>query len=732
MAVQPYDNCPCESGKKFRFCCQKVAKYGDRAEEMLSKGQVAGALQAIDEGLGVDPQNMWLRTMKVRTLLGTHDHDAARPVIASILESHPSYRPVLLLRLQDELAHASVSDAVATLQEIIDATPSGGIKESLAWMAFLGRAIADLGLVFPALAHLRVASSDADVIEAAGRTVATLEGSAGVPPWLRDIYELAPAPSGVAVERWSNGIALAARGRWQRAAAIFEAIAAEHPQCAPVWFNLGLCQAWLAQIEAAAQALERYATLEQNHDSAVDALALAQCLDTRESAQTVDVIHVHYRIRDHSRLLQKLKDHPRFQVHMLDAQQDELGEGVKDEFYLLDKDSVNDSATVTMENLPAIVGVVRTRGKELELEFAEPINDDPRPVTTVEAAGDAIEPDGSRSVVGTIPVSTYRLRRMWGVPSGTPMAMRRVRQMVHDQNYRDVWQDTPLGWLGNRTPSEASGIPELKLPLRAAVLINEYSCEVPLFDIDMDALRRRLGLENEPWIDGEGVDIGRLPLARLRYVRSDSLPTPALKALFDRVTRFAMPLAIERAAAALVARPADRDQFDSVSAFHSLVDLARHRADRAAAVGWLEQARRFDAEAGVPERPTWDIVEWETSFHFDAMQHWAPRLAQLVKKLERNKEASQELMLVLVRTRIVRFVPHPSEPDRVVMDARLLEQILSRFENAQTGMIDLTPVAGQAGKIWTPGGQSIGESPIILPGQESPARQRSKLVIPGS
>src|SRR5882672_8945217 len=100
MPVQPYDNCPCGSGKKFKWCCQKVARYAERAEQMLEKGQTAGALQAIDEGLAVEPQNPWLRHMKVQVLLNTHDHEAAGQLIQDILSSHPGHRPVLLLRLQ--------------------------------------------------------------------------------------------------------------------------------------------------------------------------------------------------------------------------------------------------------------------------------------------------------------------------------------------------------------------------------------------------------------------------------------------------------------------------------------------------------------------------------------------------------------------------------------------------------------------------------------------------------
>jgi hypothetical protein len=312
--------------------------------------------------------------------------------------------------------------------------------------------------------------------------------------------------------------------------------------------------------------------------------------------------------------------------------------------------------------------------------------------------------------------------------------VRRIRQLVHQQNYHEVWPDTPLGWLGNRTPREAAQLPELKPVLRAAVMLNEYACEVPMFDIDMDALRSRLGLHPEPWLDGDKLDIERLPLARLRRVRVESLSVPQLRLMFERASRFSLPLATERSAAELVTRPAEREQFDPTFAFYSLIELAKRRADRAAAARWLAQARRFDVETNAAaERPTWDIAEWEISLQFDSIQEWGPRLVQLVKKLESNKEAAQELTLVLVRAGIIRLAPHPSDPNRMMMDARILEQILARFAAPQGSMLDLSPVGGQPGKIWTPADQIPGgDSSIVLPGQESAAKPRSKLVIPGS
>jgi tetratricopeptide (TPR) repeat protein len=734
MALQAYDNCPCGSGKKLKFCCQKVAKYAERAVEMFQKGQPAAAMQSLEDGLVADPRNLWLRTLKLQMLLATHDHEAAQPLIADILDTNPGCRNILQIRLEDELSHGDAPTAAATLQQIIDAHPQLDDDSYIA-MVILGRALTDLDCEFSALAHLRVASSSESLKERTQQALGALERDATNPPWLREPYELRPAPNGQAAERWGNAIALAATGRWQRALAIFELIAHEQPENPAVWFNLGLCQGWLAQQDNAAKSLEKYASLEQNDERAVDALALAQSLDPRDSAQSVDAIEIQYPIRDHSRLLQRLKDHARFQVHALDVQDDELGPGIKNQFYLLDKNLVGDLGAVTMENLPAVVGVVSTRGMTALLQFADPVPDDPRPALLIEAAGDSIDSNGVRSAAGTVPLSSYRMHRMWAIPAGTSAPdMRRVREMVHDRSLRDTWIDTPLGWLDNKTPREAAAIPELKLKLRAAILVIEYSCEPALYDIDMDGLRRSLGVDPEPRIEANGrFELNRTSLGRLRYVRVDGLPTAVLKAYFDRACAFALPIAMGRSAAALVARAEDRDQFDSNKAFHKLIESARRRSDQGAALKYVADARRFDAAAGLAtEQPTWDIAEWEVSLDNDAPHEWAPRLAQLVKKMEANEEGTKELMLTLLRVGILRLVPHPSEPNRMILDGRMLEQILMRYSGPQSSTLDLTPVGGQPGKIWTPRDQIPHgrESAIVVPGQAAPAKPATKLVFP--
>ena len=53
--VDPYSPCPCGSEKKFKWCCQKVEAYAERAHRLEDNGQHDAALAAYDEGLAKIP-----------------------------------------------------------------------------------------------------------------------------------------------------------------------------------------------------------------------------------------------------------------------------------------------------------------------------------------------------------------------------------------------------------------------------------------------------------------------------------------------------------------------------------------------------------------------------------------------------------------------------------------------------------------------------------------------------
>src|SRR3954451_19658546 len=80
-AVDPYSPCPCGSGQKFKWCCQKVEAFADRAERLFEGGQVEAAFQALDEGLRKVPDNPWLMLRKALIHFRRREPARARPLL---------------------------------------------------------------------------------------------------------------------------------------------------------------------------------------------------------------------------------------------------------------------------------------------------------------------------------------------------------------------------------------------------------------------------------------------------------------------------------------------------------------------------------------------------------------------------------------------------------------------------------------------------------------------------
>ena len=73
--VDPYSPCPCGSGQKYKWCCQKVEAYAERVQRLVDNGQYESALKPLDEGLAKVPGNPWLSTRKALVQLHLNQFD---------------------------------------------------------------------------------------------------------------------------------------------------------------------------------------------------------------------------------------------------------------------------------------------------------------------------------------------------------------------------------------------------------------------------------------------------------------------------------------------------------------------------------------------------------------------------------------------------------------------------------------------------------------------------------
>src|SRR5262249_40394753 len=124
-SVDPYSPCPCGSGQKYKWCCQKVESYAERAQRMVDNGQYESALKPLDEGLAKVPDNPWLSTRKALTQLHPKQASPAKGTLRALLKSHPGHLggTILMTRLAVETEGAQAG--IAQFQQSLSAIAPG-------------------------------------------------------------------------------------------------------------------------------------------------------------------------------------------------------------------------------------------------------------------------------------------------------------------------------------------------------------------------------------------------------------------------------------------------------------------------------------------------------------------------------------------------------------------------------------------------------------------------------
>ncbi|MBX6312108.1 MAG: tetratricopeptide repeat protein [Isosphaeraceae bacterium] len=739
-SIDPYAPCPCGSGQKFKWCCQKVEPYAERAQKLLDNGQFDAALRAIDEGLRKVPDNPWLLTRKAIVQIRQGHTAQARPMLERIIAKQPSHVGAQALLVRVALETDGPRAGAAQLQQALTACPPEARGDLALSAQIVGMFLGELGHVPGALRHLELAEAlvpgDDPVIESSLRSI---ERDPSYSPWLRNPYELVPPPEGLEPSlrsRFEQAIGWGEEGFWASAASAFETLSAEG--IAEADRNLGLCRLWMADDAAAVAALRRYIGQVGATEDAIDLEALCQLVAPLGDDDQVEQVHLIWPLKDRDALLTTLRNSDRTAPEgrgPIDPDDPKSFE--VDYFRLLDRPKPVGEPPRRSEDLPRIVARVLVGQETVLLEAFDDEKLDGLIHQFTELAGSAIPPAHPKTKgLGKVPKAALALQQeLWLPPELDRDEVDRLLRQERARVVREVWPNTPMPYLGRRTPRQAAEAGNARIALRAALCLLEYTHGFVRDEIDFAALRASLGVEPEPEIDPETVDIGLLHLGRLHRVPAERLDDEKLIELWDRARLYVLPLAMENAARAIADRPAlfDREDVDRVTVFSDLANLALSRRMRTEAFAWLERGRRDEPAAERAENAVrWDMVEVRLRSRSESPESWVPLLAGVLERYRDNRDAGPVILTNLVDMGLIQMAPHPDDPDQMLLDSRPLQTLLMQYGprvttaagtlgiSATQGLWTPEAAAGGGGKIWTPGSEAgaAGEKPrLIIPGR---------------
>ncbi len=747
MAVDPYSLCPCGSGQKFKWCCHKVEDQAERADRLFRSGQAESAVQVLDEGLRKDPGNPWLLTRKASYLIQLGQNELAKTSLRQVLQRNPKHFGASILLTRLALETEGPAAGASHFQETLAVCPPEH-RANLATLAeFVGLAMNQYGKWGAAIAHLRLAEKLEPKKRDQESHLPTIERSESVPAWVKQPYVLLHPTAKLSPDvqqRFDQAVKWADDGLWSSAAAAFEILSGDATSPPEASFNLGLCRFWMADDAGAASAFRRYARRLGNTIEAVDIEALVQLIEPANAEDLVEHVQLIWPLRDREGLLGRLR---------ADNKIEELGSSPIDpnepespkveHFGILDRPTLEAPETgLRPEDIPLFVAKILV-GHEI---VAVETYDDGRLDGIVErfttlAAGAIAPAHPKTKVLEQASRRTLALSWEWLLPEGLDEKEgERLDREQCARLVRDVWTKTPMPFLGNRTPNDASKNKDSVVPLRAALCLLENSSLEYGDLVDFPRLREGLGVGLEPAIDPATVDVDALHIARLRWIPADQLDDERLGKLYRRARRYALSEVMDKTARALVDRPSawEKVGVQPVTLFSQLALLASNAEKKEEALSWVEKGRQADpAPKRAAHAPIWEMVEVRIRAVSEPFESWVPTLSITLDRYKNDPAANQVIMLNLMEMGLLRLVPSPERNGEVLLDSRPLQAVLAEYGPRITTASGQLGVSASKGGIWTPGGDTAGAGGgLWTPGSDTGASRsqpdKPKLILPGS
>lgn len=159
MDIDVYQQCPCHSEKKIKFCCGKEVVAG--LNDVLDKsqaGQTAAALEQIDRLIARDGEKDCLATLRIKILMSLGQVEEAVAANERFLGRNPGHFLGLQNRSMLWLMEGDVKQSYESLQDAIDSVSGPRIPSSFS-KAFetLGAMLFRAGLVLAGRQHLEAA-----------------------------------------------------------------------------------------------------------------------------------------------------------------------------------------------------------------------------------------------------------------------------------------------------------------------------------------------------------------------------------------------------------------------------------------------------------------------------------------------------------------------------------------------------------------------------------------------
>lgn len=698
MTVDSYALCPCGSGKKVKFCCSDLVGDIEKIHRMIEGDQPRAALRHAEQTLAKHPRRASVLDLKATLELALGETDAARTTIDEYLQADPqnssAHACQAMLLASTEGGRAAVNSLQRALA-IVDREMPQRVFEAI---GVVGRALLNQGHIVAAQAHLwlHVGIAPRDDPRALELLV-KLNHYSGLPLLLRDNLRLQDWPADASWKAEAEKASrLADQGKWLEASGVIDRLGGTHGAVPTLLYNRAVLAGRLADDRALVAGLHAYAQMEVPLDDAVEAEAIAQLLDNESKEQQLDSVVRVYSIKDFDALVANLANDRRVQHVELDPAQGDDSDQPRPQhsYVLLDQPLPESGIGIERGKVPGLAGVISIFGRQTDRPERLELTTDDGPIlegtlaALLEAGGDALGEIIEQRVVGSITPTEQALNWRWHFPLDTPIADR--RKLVAEERHvaiSDRWPDVPRPALAGKTPRDAAGDPQLRIPLMAAILILEQGGNSRGDAASIAVLRDKLGLPQPEPIDASGTGVTALSLVRVPRLIMESVSDDDLVQLYRRSVLIAAQAATAIIAREAINRPPVATRIPPADAFRRLI-AAEDDDERALAL--IQEARERSAAVG-ESTATWDLAELELHIETGNPEQAQATLARIEQLHLDDPQVASAVYRLLYETGVI-------SPEDVAAHGQPGEERRPAFAGAAPA-----PAASESGsRIWTP------------------------------
>ncbi len=710
MDIDIYQQCPCHSEKKIKFCCGKeIISDLNQVLAKNSAGQSQAALDQLDRTISRSGPKDCLLTIQTHILIATGQIEKAKESNALFLKSNPKHSTGLHHRALIELAEEKISQSVNSLQDAMDAITGNEIPISLS-NAFrvIGLGLLSEGHLVGARAHLKYASAlkggnDDELQRMIYETFRIPRSSL----LLKQDFSLAPVPENVEWAKWFRNAHLALdRGQFRKGLRFLKKIDEHEPDQPVVLHGMAILNMFLGDLPGIVAAWRRYSRLPGLPDyEAVEAEAIAQLFDSESTTRSIDIVRVTFELTETDGASEAALSSSRLAA-MQPIEEDPFEEGPppRSAFYVLDKDKLNSAADVSIDDLPEVIGELMLFGKQTDrparLEWITSKNDgfESAKQQLQEIFGSYLSGEPNEQVVAETDEVGDALSWNWHLPDG--ITREQHAQLVKQQRSRvllEKWANIAFPVLNGKTPLEASSDPQMGIPLKALLTHLEQSPDGQVSEDDaMEELRKTLGIQPQPRIDPNSVGDGAISPVQQQFLQFDKLSDDQLLEIQSQ----AMAIGNIKVLKQVVPEILNRPELERVPRDMCYSMMAQFTADDEEALDYLAQAR---AEAKKMERPIGLYLVQEFEFRLSrGLTEKLPALLQTIQlhHLE-DPDVEYELGRVLQRYGLLQRGPEQANPG-AAGDATPEPSGIWTPESDATDPAQSSSVEKEPSKLWIP------------------------------